>query len=1106
MSGAINLTARLLGKRQQTREELLGIVAESMFSWTSRSRRCGRHSTAFFRAFHVLAYGLLMLFALLRTAQADPPVPTRLPLLGADQVVWLQKHHVLRIGVPLERKPLAFKDDSGTISGSESAYATLLSRKLGVRVKLVGGTENDLERDLRRGKIDALSMQSSQTLNEKEFAFTKPYMQLTYAIFTDSSDASITDLHSLEEKRVALLDGDHYQYDLLENVENITPVPVRSVGDAVSALMTGRADAYVAPVPRVAAYLQDHLITQISAVQLLSDHPLKLSYAVRHNDDMLQSLLDAGIDAITPAEKRLIQATWLNQVLPEHSQSDQPLLTDAEKAWLKQHAGLKIAVRENWPPFEFDENGKPRGLVLDLVKKIEDRLDYQFKIVQVPDWSNVEDNLEHGKVDVIPGLTRTPSRQNRFLFSRSYLSLPIVLVIRDDSHFVGDLRELKKQRVGVVRNYASQEYLLINHPDLNIYPVESVEQGLLALSNGDLDVMVTQIPSVSYTVAKLGLSNLRITSITPYQYELRLGIRPDMPELQRILNKALASISKHEYDSIYNRWIHLDVQRDIDYTVVRRVVMVALVVIAVFLYWNRKLSREVEERIRSEDALRLSEEKLRQSMQEAEQLAREAEAANRAKSEFLANMSHEIRTPMNAVMGYAELLESSITEPRQRTYLDSIKSGSRSLLTLINDILDLSRIEAGKMRLEVGPMDVERLLEDVRRIFAMRAESRGLTLRVDIEGELPPVMLLDETRLRQVLFNLVGNAIKFTHQGSVIIRARSAPDIAAEPSSSCVLVIEVEDTGIGIPVDQQIRIFEAFEQQEGQSNRQYGGTGLGLAISRKLVEMMGGELQVQSEPGRGSLFTIRLSHVETSVTDLSDAGPDHGAHDYRFSPALILVADDNETNRRLVRDMLTPYGLRIIEAENGHQAVERARQDKPDLVLLDIRMPLMDGYECRAALHDDPDSAHIPVIALTASVMAEDSHRIRDAHFDGFLRKPVSRAEILEALSRFLPHQALHETTEEAAPGDEPPISEEQLRQLRQTLEVAFAGRWQKIKDSGDPEGIRAFGEDLQQLADETGSGPLRHYGAALCEGIDAFELDRVNRLLDDFPNLFGLS
>jgi two-component system sensor histidine kinase EvgS len=565
--------------------------------------------------------------------------------------------------------------------------------------------------------------------------------------------------------------------------------------------------------------------------------------------------------AISHNEHRAIRQSWLQPNVAETDDGNLRL-SDDEAEFLRRNPGLQIGFRQDWPPFEFSQDGETKGLVSDLVTRLEQQLSVRFSRRILEPGDIPEDQLSQGKVDILPALTRTPQLEESFLFSRAYLTVPIALAIREGGRFIGELRELRDERVGVVNRHAGHDYLLINHPNLDLYPVSSVEEGLLALSNGDLDVVVTHIPGVSYTVAKLGLSNLRITSITPYEYEFRMAVNRERGELVRILNKGLGAIDSAEKDAIYNQWVYLDIEQDRDYTAIKRVVLIAVVVVLIFLYWNRKLSREVDERIRSEHALRRSEDELRAAKLEAERLAREAESANRAKSEFLANMSHEIRTPMNAVIGYSDLLSKTVTDPRQNHYLEAIRASSRSLLMLINDILDLSRIEAGKMRLEFGPVSLRRLLQDVRHIFDLRAREHNVSLEVSVAPDMPAGMILDETRLRQVLFNLVGNAIKFTHEGGVTVRAGVADMERRGDEDLCRLTIAVTDTGIGIADDQQDRIFDAFEQQEGQSSRKYGGTGLGLAISRKLARMMGGELSVDSAQGQGSTFVLVLPEVQ----------------------------------------------------------------------------------------------------------------------------------------------------------------------------------------------------------------------------------------------------
>ncbi|HLT12673.1 MAG TPA: transporter substrate-binding domain-containing protein [Marinobacter sp.] len=802
-------------------------------------------------------------------AWADPPQVSPAPVLGLDDLEWLGQQENLQVGVKQSQMPLIFDSGNGQLVGIWADYLTRISAKLNLPIEPFMLAEQSISADL------VLTTRIPGTPVIPGQRHTTPIMSLTYGVFVNAGDAAFRTLLDLESANVAIIGDDPNQFPLLDPVDSFTPVPVASLGEAVSQVLAGKADAFLAPVPVVSDYLESAMVNGIGLAVLLDSRPVDVVLQVPVENNHLFRVVDRAIVSISHNEHRDIRQSWLQASMPA-LEGRGVALTAAEQEWLKSNPDLKVGLRSDWPPFEFEQDGRAAGLVADLVGRLEENLGIRFTRELMETRAAAEDQLKAGKVDVLPGMSRTPRTEQEFLFTRPYVSVPIALAIRDSGRFIGDLRELRDEKVGVVNRQASHDYLLINHPDLDLYPQQSIEEGLLALSNGDLDVMVTHIPAVSYTVARLGLSNLRITSITPYQYDLRLAVRKTSPELHRILNKALGSLPASEAEAVYNRWIHLDIEQETDYTVVRRIILIAIVVVLIFLYWNRKLSLEVDERIRSENALRRSEDELRAAKLEAERLAREAETASRAKSEFLANMSHEIRTPMNAVIGYSDLLYNSVTDPQQRNYLNAIRAGSRSLLMLINDILDLSRIEAGKMRLDFGPVSVRRLLSDVRHIFDLRATEQGITLEVSVGKGMPSAMMLDETRLRQVLFNLVGNAIKFTHEGEVTVRAIAKP--LGEPGDDDAearyyrLVVTVSDTGIGIAPDQRSRIFEAFEQQEGQSSRRYGGTGLGLAISRKLVEMMGGELTVKSESGVGSTFKVVLPEVEATVEEAEDEG------------------------------------------------------------------------------------------------------------------------------------------------------------------------------------------------------------------------------------------
>lgn len=378
---------------------------------------------------------------------------------------------------------------------------------------------------------------------------------------------------------------------------------------------------------------------------------------------------------------------------------------------------------------------------------------------------------------------------------------------------------------------------------------------------------------------------------------------------------------------------------------------------------------------------------------------RKADQANEAKSEFLANMSHELRTPLNAVTGFSELLENLVNDAKQKVYLDAIKVAGRNLLTLINDILDLSKIEAGKLDIAYVPVSLPSLFMEIEQIFGIKIRDKKLDFSVTILPNLPEWISLDEIRLRQILVNLVGNALKFTETGSVRLSAQSVP----RGAGSIDLTIIVEDSGIGIAKEELSRIFQSFEQQSGQDSATYGGTGLGLTITKKLVELMGGSISVVSRLGEGSRFTVEFSDLKLAASE--------GHHVVRdkftlegldFYPAKIMVVDDVLSNRILLKEILRKVGLEIITAENGHQGVLLGQELLPDLIIMDVRMPVLSGLEAMKQLKANEATAHIPIVALTASSTQKEKEQAFQQGFDGFLAKPVDFQRLFEVLSRFL--------------------------------------------------------------------------------------------------------
>lgn len=801
---------------------------------------------------------------------------------------YIKNKRSISIGMMNNFKPFSFVENDAHDG---------LSKDIINKISLISGLKFEPKIDswskildaFKNKEIDMISGISYTKQREKFTLYTEPFYNIGTYVFGLKENSTYKDISTLRGKKVGISKDIFYKDELIKL--GIDLYEYENSLHKVDALVVGEIDYFLSSFTSGKSAINNKAITNIKPIGELTDIKQEdLRYGITQDDKILYSIINKSLAYIEQNEYDYLINKWIMNLSLEKEKEIK--LTKEEKVYLSKKKEIRYCTDPSWMPFEMIENLKHIGIAADYVTIFQDKIGVPFTLVSTKSWLESIDFVKEGKCDILSFAVMKTLKRDKYLnFTTPHLSIPLVLATNLNVTFITNFKQLEGKKIAIPKGYAFEEILNEKYPQLDFVKVKNVHEGLQQVKDRKVFGYIGTLATVGYLFQNEFTGELKIAGKFDETWDLSVGVRDDDTTLLNILQKTTDTIDTTTKQKILNKWIAINYGDKIDYALIWKITFFVLFILGVILYWNRKLQR---------------------LNNDLEYQKNKADTALKIKSNFLSNISHEIRTPMNAIIGMTYLVKQKVKDEKQKEQLENIESASHSLLRLLNDILDVSKMEEGKIKIVNDNFDMRKVLNNIRTISNTMAQEKGLYFEIIYSKTVPKEFCSDSLRFEQILTNLVTNAIKFTNEGYVKLEIKGLENNKIRFS--------VQDTGIGMTKEQIKNIFMPFTQADETTTRRFGGSGLGLAIVKQLVELMGSKVYVESIIDKGTTIYFDL--------ELQIAKSDHSF--IHFDP----IAQKDKIKKS--KEKLTIAKERLLLKEL-QEAVERNRPNlsKPIIDQLD---------------------------------------------------------------------------------------------------------------------------------------------------------------------------